>query len=69
MLVIRLAHVSHTRQLSSDNSGQPVSPVSSDPSERARHTGVTETSGCFANSRASQSMNTRTRSESCRRCG
>ena len=24
MLVIRLAHVSHTRQLSSDNSGQPV---------------------------------------------
>ena len=28
MLVIRLTHVSHTRQLSSDNSGQPVALVS-----------------------------------------
>jgi RES domain len=40
-----------------------------DQTLRGSHTAVTETSGCFANSRASQSMNTRTRSESCRRCG
>jgi hypothetical protein len=33
------------------------------------YAGAVETSGCRANSRASQSMNTRTRSESYRRCG
>jgi hypothetical protein len=40
-----------------------------EPPLRGSHTAVTETSGCFANSHASQSMNTRTRGESCRRCG